>query len=87
MKRIHVYYQGVRYTIADREVADIKQEIEAALSGGTPHWLTVNHGEGTLRKVDLLIASGVGIGLMPIDPEAEDKLPAVSGVALPGDVG
>jgi hypothetical protein len=83
MKRIYVYYEGVRYTIAGRDLADVKNEIERAMSTGTPHWLRVNHGEGTLREAEVLIAEGVGIGLVPIEPDSEDPLQAAS-VALPG---
>jgi hypothetical protein len=83
VKRIHVYYEGVRYTIADRELTEVKNEIEGALADGSPHWLQVNHGEGTLRKTELLIAPGIGIGVMPIDADSEDQLPPAH-VVLPG---
>lgn len=85
MKRVHIYYQGVRYTVADRELAELKDEIERALASGTPHWLKVNHGEGTLREIELLIAPGVGIGLMPIKPESEDRLQPAQVLLPQGD--
>jgi len=85
VKRIHLYYEGVRYTVAGRELAELKDEIEAALVRGAPHWLKVNHGEGTLREVDLLIAPGIGIGVMPIEADSEDELPPAN-VVLPGGV-
>lgn len=86
MKRIHVYYQGVRYTVADRELAELKDEIERALASGAPHWLKVNHGEGALRETEVLIAPGVGIGLMPIEPDSEDRLQPAQVVLPEGEV-
>jgi hypothetical protein len=83
MKRIYVYYEGVPYTIAGRELRDVKDEIERALATGAPHWLKVNHGEGTLRETEVLIAKGVGIALIPIKPGSEDRLEAAP-VVLPG---
>jgi hypothetical protein len=83
MKRIHIYYEGIRYTVADREVDDLKAEIKSALAGDSPYWLKVNHGEGTLRETELLIAPGIGFAITPIDPAAEEPLSA-EGVALPG---
>lgn len=70
MKRIQVYYEGIRFTIADRELDEVKSEIEDALNTGVARWLAVNHGEGTLRETEILIAPGIGIGLMPIDPDS-----------------
>jgi len=84
MKRIHLFYEGVRFTVADREVDDLKEEIEAALASGSPHWLQVNYGEGTLRQTELLIAPGIGFGLTPMNPAAEEPL-KVAPVALPGE--
>jgi hypothetical protein len=84
MKRIYVYYEGVPFTIAGRELSDVKDEIERALATGAPHWLKVNHGEGTLRQTELLIAPGIGIAVTPIDPAAEEPL-STERVALPGD--
>jgi hypothetical protein len=85
MKRIQLYYDGVRYTVGGKDFDDLKREIESALASGAPHWLKVNHGEGTLRETEILIAPGVGIGLMPIEPDAEDHLPPAA-VTLPGDI-
>jgi hypothetical protein len=84
MKRIHIHYDGIRFTVADREVAELKAEIESALAGDSPYWLRVNHGEGTLRETELLIAPGIGIAVTPIDPAAEEPL-STERVALPGD--
>jgi len=83
MKRIHVYYAGVKYSVAGRGLAELKNEIEQALTGHRPYWLKVNHGEGTLRETEVLISPGVGIALSPMEAEAEDRVPEVP-VALPG---
>jgi len=83
MKRIHLYYDGFIYSVAGRELDELKSEIEQALTSGSPHWLKVNHGEGTLREAQLLIAPGVGLALSPMEAELEDRVPEVP-VALPG---
>jgi len=84
MKRIHVHYDGVRYSVAGRELDELKAEIANALADGKPHWLKVNLGEGTVRQTELLIARGVGVALTPIDPATEEPLDPVP-VALPGE--
>ncbi|GAA4266226.1 hypothetical protein GCM10022256_18380 [Frondihabitans peucedani] len=38
-----------------------------AVSGGTPFWLTVNEGAGTLKPTDVLISTGVAVSLSVID--------------------
>jgi hypothetical protein len=72
MKRVDVIYGGIRYTIASRDPADLKAEIEDALKSGEPHWLAVNHGEGTLHEAELLIATGIDIAVMGLDPDVQD---------------
>ncbi|HEU4807078.1 MAG TPA: hypothetical protein VFT01_02360 [Homoserinimonas sp.] len=67
MKRIDIIYGGVRYTIANRDLAELKAEVADALSAGVPHWLAVNHGEGTLHEAELLITPGVDLAVMGLD--------------------
>lgn len=84
MKRIDLFYGGLRYTIADREPADLKLEIADALTSGTPYWLAVNHGEGTLHEAELLITPGVDLAVMGLDPEVQDDR-TEGNATLPGD--
>lgn len=84
MKRIDVIYGGIRYTIAHREVAELKAEIADALSAGVPHWLAVNHGEGTLHEAELLITPGVDLAVMGLDPDIQDDR-SEGNATLPGD--
>jgi hypothetical protein len=66
VKRIEVTYDGLPYTIGFRDLADVKNEIAAALESGLPYWMRVNHGEGTLRATEILITPGVGIAIAGI---------------------
>lgn len=84
MKRVDVLYGGVRYTIANRELAGLKAEIEDALKSGVPRWLAVNHGEGTLHEAELLIAPGIDIVVMALDPDIQDDR-TEGNATLPGD--
>ncbi|MHA6694392.1 hypothetical protein [Homoserinimonas sp. A520] len=83
MKRIDVIYGGIRYTIANREVAELKAEITDAVTSGIPHWLPVNHGEGTLHEAELLITAGVDIAVMGLDPDIQDDR-SEGNATLPG---
>lgn len=63
MKRIYVIYEGVTFSVSGREPDELRREIEDAVRSGQPHWLRVNHGEGTPSATDLLLTPGVGIAL------------------------
>jgi hypothetical protein len=84
MKRIHIHYDGTRYTVADRGMDELKAEIAEALAADRPHWLKVNYGEGAVRVTEVLIARGIGVALTPIDPASEEPLEAAA-VALPAE--
>lgn len=79
MKRINVNYDGTTYSIGQRELSEVQDEIATALASGKPHWLQVNYGEGTVQTTMLLIHAGIGIALMPVSE------PDPSGVAHPVD--
>lgn len=67
--RTTIHYDGEEY-IVPRHSSDLKVEIEALLAKGVAGWLRVNHGRGQLKTADLLIHSGVAIGLIDTsDPE------------------
>ncbi|WP_213815310.1 hypothetical protein [Glaciihabitans sp. dw_435] len=72
MKRINISYDGGHYTIGNRELSAVQAEIEAAIVSGKPHWLRVNHGEGSFQDADLLITPSTHIVLMGIEEPSED---------------
>jgi hypothetical protein len=69
VKRITIAYGGNLYTVADTDVDELKTQILAVHTSGTPMWLRVNHGEGSYRETDLLIAPGVSVAVTGIDAE------------------
>lgn len=82
MKRIHVRYDGSSYTIGDRDIDELQNEVAAAVAAGSTHWLIVNDGEGTVQEARLLISATTSIALIPIDDEGGSS-PSTS--ALPID--
>jgi hypothetical protein len=69
MKRVEILYAGQLYTLPDTEPAIIETQILEAVQSGTPLWLTVNQGEGSLRVSRILIAVGIPVAVTGIDPE------------------
>jgi hypothetical protein len=67
IKRINIRYGGDHFTLANRALAEVQQEIDTAIAAGTPLWLRVNHGEGTYQPADLLITASTPIALMGVD--------------------
>lgn len=67
MIRIDVVYGGHPYTVAVDDPEALKAQVLDAVSGGTPFWLTVNEGAGTLKPTDVLISPGVAVSLSVID--------------------
>ena len=76
MKRIHVGYDGVVYTVGEADYDELKSTVEEAHRSGSVTWITVNHGEGRPQPVELLIAPGIPIALHPVvedgDVEVDD---------------
>ncbi|MBG6237904.1 hypothetical protein IWX78_000859 [Mycetocola sp. CAN_C7] len=66
MKRIEVLYGGGKYTIPNRDLADVQKEITDAIASGGQYWLEVNSGEGILEPAHLLIAGGVPIVVIDV---------------------
>ena len=67
--RTTIHYDGEEYIVA-KHSSEIKVEIDALLAPGAAGGLRVNHGRGQLKTADLLIQSGVMIGLIDTsDPE------------------
>jgi hypothetical protein len=66
VKRLEIIYGGVKYTIPNRELADVQKEITDAIAGNALHWLEANSGEGILEPAHLLIAAGVPIAVVDV---------------------
>jgi hypothetical protein len=73
MKRILVSYGGQEYTIGDRDLHDVQDEIAAGITSPEPSWLRVNLGEGNPRATDLLLAPGIHIAVTGIAGDDEDE--------------
>jgi hypothetical protein len=69
VKRITIAYGGIPYTVADTDVDALKNRILTVHTSGTPTWLRVNHGEGSYRETDLLIAPGISVAVTGIEAE------------------
>ena len=69
MTRIDIVYDGHPYSTGTDNFSDLKARILDAATGGTPFWLTVNEGAGTVKAVDLLITSHSQISVAEIIPD------------------
>ena len=66
MKRVDLVYAGGKYSVPNRDIADLQKEIGDAMDAGTSHWLQVNSGEGVLEPAYLLISPGVPVALLDV---------------------
>ena len=66
MNRIDIVYGGRPYTLGDRSVEALQQEITGAIASGTPTWLRVNSGSGRYQDAYLLIAPGIPIAFVNV---------------------
>ncbi|MFS0866426.1 hypothetical protein AB3M83_03705 [Microbacterium sp. 179-B 1A2 NHS] len=71
MSRIEVSYGGQSYSIGDRTLAEVHEEIRRGVLAGH-HWLQVNEGGGQPRPAFLSITPGVPIAIIP---QAEPRDP------------
>jgi hypothetical protein len=70
--RIDINYCGKHYSVGDRNLEQIKKEVESIITAGSPGWMQVNSGSGSLRTAHLLITAGVPLVLVPIElPDSE----------------
>ena len=78
MKRLEIAYGGARYSIPNRELADVQNEIADAVASGSVHWLKANSGEGIVEPAYLLITPGVQIVVVDVmatvTSEGDDEL-------------
>lgn len=70
MSRIDISYGGQWYSIGDRTLAEVHEEIRAGMLAGHL-WLQVNDGEGQPRPAFLSITPGVPIAVVPLS-DAQD---------------
>ena len=83
MKRVNIMYGGNQYSVGQADVDLIKQEIEAAHTGGGPRWIVVNYGEGRPQPAELLVGPGIPISLIPIPGDlAPDEVEEATGTAV-----
>lgn len=85
MKRIDILYGGDLFSINEREVDELRAEIDDMIADGGG-WLTVNMGDHTRREAHLRLTAHTHVVLAPVpageeepgDPEseAEPKLEA-----------
>lgn len=71
MKRIDIGYGGQSYSVGNRDIDELRDEILAAVSESRTHWLEVNAGEGEPRPTYLLITPGTSLALTPVPGEGE----------------
>jgi hypothetical protein len=82
MRRIDISYGGQWYSIGDRSLEEVHEEIRAGVLAGH-HWLEVNEGEGQSHPAYLSITPGVPIALVPEteshDPPSEARIDEADG--------
>lgn len=68
MNRIDFYYGGEPYSLGGRSIQSIQEEIAQAIATGLPYWLKVNSGEGRMEDAYLLIAPGIPMAMLNVNP-------------------
>ena len=69
MKRIHILYDGLQYSMGQEDYEGLKATIEEIIETGRPTWITVNQGEGSPRPAELLVGPTTAIALVAIPLE------------------
>jgi hypothetical protein len=73
MKRINIRYDGAMYSVRDRDLGELQQEIAAGILSAEPHWLEANEGEGLPSPALLLITPAIALSLLPVqEPHPDD---------------
>lgn len=73
MKRLHVIYDGLQYSIGQEDVERLKASIEEAVATGQPRWVQVNQGEGSPRTAELFIGPSPSIALI-MAPSGDEEM-------------
>ncbi|MFH8253214.1 hypothetical protein ACH3VR_22805 [Microbacterium sp. B2969] len=63
MGSVQVSYGGEPYTVIDRRLSDVQQQIQDILTSGRPGWLEAVDGYGARAPYQLLITPGVHLSL------------------------
>jgi hypothetical protein len=66
MKRIDIVYGGQPYSVGNRDIDELRQEILDGTRGPGGFWLEVNSGEGEPRPTYLLLTAATDIALTPV---------------------
>lgn len=66
MKRIDIVYGGQSYSVGNRDIDELREEILAAARSDEAFWLEVNSGEGAPRPTYLLVTAATDLALIPI---------------------
>ena len=61
--RLEIVYDGQQYSLAKRDSASVRAEVEEALRSGSSFWLEVQRGEGEYTPTHLLIAPGIAFAI------------------------
>lgn len=78
MNRILVIYGGRDYTVGNRSLEEVQDEITRGLESGGPTWLDVNFGEGKPLPCRLLLTPGVTISVVGFPSSAASNVDEAS---------
>jgi hypothetical protein len=74
VNRIDIVYGGKPYTLGDRSIDSLRDEISDAAATGVPTWLRVNSGAGRYQDAYLLISPGIAIAIVDVQPNGPEVL-------------
>lgn len=63
---IEVHYGGQTYSIPDRTINDVQEQVAGIVASGQPGWLEVVDGYGSRAPYLLLITAGTPIALVQV---------------------
>ena len=68
MNRIGITYGGRDYSIGNRSLEDVQDEIATAIDSGRSAWIDVSYGAGRPTPCRLLLTPGVAISVVEFPP-------------------
>lgn len=71
MRRIDIVYGGQPYSVGNRDLDELKEQILMGTQDGGAFWLEVNSGEGEPRATCLLITAHTEVALTPVPAEEQ----------------
>jgi len=82
MTTIDLVYDGHQYTVPDADLDQLRQHVLDVVAGAPAFWLTANHGAGSYRPVELLVAPGVALAVSVAPPQGvQGSVPVEAGPA------